>query len=179
MVCLNGIALIYIFCPANHLLSALQVLEDSRWNIFIFSKESVADPFFTSQYSAAVHASIDDNQLQVIPVVSKGVSLEEIPSNYKWITLLQSEDANFTEKLWQLMESMFFNPLHDGGLFRCDLLDESICHFRGVGCILLLLFYFWWKILLANNVDPDQMPHYVASDQGLRCLPMMLLDISR
>ena len=142
MVCLNGIALIYIFCPANHLLSALQVLEDSRWNIFIFSKESVADPFFTSQYSAAVHASIDDNQLQVIPVVSKGVSLEEIPSNYKWITLLQSEDANFTEKLWQLMESMFFNPLHDGGLFRCDLLDESICHFRGVGCILLLLFYF-------------------------------------
>lgn len=80
-------------------------LEDSRWNIFIFSKESIVDPIFTSQYSAAIHASIDDNQLQVIPVVSKGVLFEEIPSNYKWITLLHSDDANFTEKLWHLMES--------------------------------------------------------------------------
>ena len=25
--------------------------------------------------------------------------------------------------------------------------------------------------MLANNVDPDQMPHYVASDLGLHCLP--------
>ena len=23
---------------------------------------------------------------------------------------------------------------------------------------------------MANNVDPDQMPHYAASDLGLRCL---------
>ena len=27
----------------------------------------------------------------------------------------------------------------------------------------------------ANNVDPDQMPHSVASDLGLYCLPMSLL----
>ena len=51
------------------------------------------------------------------------------------------------------------------------MLDDSICHFRGPRFILSLLFYFCWKILLANNVDPDQMPH-VASDQGLHCLPM-------
>ena len=25
----------------------------------------------------------------------------------------------------------------------------------------LVLFFFLWKILLANNVDPDQMPHTV------------------
>ena len=36
--------------------------------------------------------------------------------------------------------------------------------------VLSLSFYFWWKILLANNVDSDQMPHYVASDLGLHCL---------
>ena len=36
--------------------------------------------------------------------------------------------------------------------------------------LLLLLDFFLWKILLANNVDPDQMPHYVASDLGLHCL---------
>ena len=35
------------------------------------------------------------------------------------------------------------------------------------------------KILLANTVDPDQMPHYVASDLGLHCLPMTLLRVSR
>ena len=28
--------------------------------------------------------------------------------------------------------------------------------------------------MLANNVDPDQMPHYVASDLGLHYLPMIL-----
>ena len=32
------------------------------------------------------------------------------------------------------------------------------------GLILSLLFYFWRKILLASSVDPDQMPHDVASD---------------
>ena len=31
------------------------------------------------------------------------------------------------------------------------------------------------EILLANSVDPDQMPHSVASDLGLHCLPMTLL----
>ena len=37
-----------------------------------------------------------------------------------------------------------------------------------------------WKILLllANNVDPDQMPHYVASDLGLHCLPLTFLWVS-
>ena len=59
------------------------------------------------------------------------------------------------------------------------MLDESICHFRGVGSILLFLFYFGWKILLANNVDPDQMPHNVASDLGLHSFPMTLLLVSK
>ena len=47
----------------------------------------------------------------------------------------------------------------------------------GMRFILSLLFNFGWKILLANNVDPDQMPHYVASDLGLHCLT--LLGVSR
>ena len=33
--------------------------------------------------------------------------------------------------------------------------------------------------MLANNVYPDQMPHYVAFDLGLHCLPMTLLGVSR
>ena len=61
------------------------------------------------------------------------------------------------------------------------MLDGSISHFRGVRSILLLLFYtcIRWKILLANNVGPDQMPHYVVSDLGLHCLPWTLLQVSR
>ena len=55
------------------------------------------------------------------------------------------------------------------------MFNESICHFGGVRSILSLLFNFRWKILLANTGDPDQMPHYVASDLGLHCLPMTLL----
>ena len=58
------------------------------------------------------------------------------------------------------------------------MLDESICHFRGVRSILSPLFYFLIKIMLANNVDPDQIPYYVASDLGLHCLPMTLLHVS-
>ena len=34
------------------------------------------------------------------------------------------------------------NPLYTGGLFHCYMVDESICHFRGVRSLLLLLFYF-------------------------------------
>ena len=33
--------------------------------------------------------------------------------------------------------------------------------------------------MLANNVDPDQTPHNVASNLGLHCLPMTLLQVSR
>ena len=68
-----------------------------------------------------------------------------------------------------------FNSLYTGRLFHNYMLDKSICHFRGVRSILSLLFYFWWKMLLANNADSDQMQHYVASDMGLHCLIMTLL----
>ena len=34
------------------------------------------------------------------------------------------------------------HPLYTSRLFHCYMLDESSCHFRGVGSILLLLFYF-------------------------------------
>ena len=74
--------------------------------------------------------------------------------------------------------SQSVNPLYTGGLFHCYMLDESICHFRGVRSILSLSI-FDGKILIANNVDPDQMPHYVASDLVLHCLPMTLLRVSR
>ena len=60
-----------------------------------------------------------------------------------------------------------------GGLFHCSILDESICHSRGLGSILLPIFD--GRILLANNVDPAQMPHFVASDLRLHRSPMTLL----
>ena len=50
---------------------------------------------------------------------------------------------------------------------------ESICHFKGVGSV-LSLFYFDETIPLANNIDSDQTPHHVASDQSLHYLPIIL-----
>ena len=44
---------------------------------------------------------------------------------------------------------------------RCDIA------FRGI-----LVFCFGRIILFAINEDPDQMPHNVASDLGLHCLPI-------
>ena len=48
----------------------------------------------------------------------------------------------------------------------------------GVFAVILWLF-FDGKILLANNIDPDQTSHYVASDLGLHSLPMSFLRISK
>ena len=35
------------------------------------------------------------------------------------------------------------------------------------------------NLVLAHNADPDQLPHDVASDLGLHCLPMTLLRVFR
>ena len=35
------------------------------------------------------------------------------------------------------------------------------------------------QIPLENNVDPNQMPHLVASDLGLQCFPLTLSRVSR
>ena len=77
------------------------------------------------------------------------------------------------------MTELSNHSLYSGRLFHCYMLGKSICHFRGVWSILSLLFYFWWKILSANNVDPDQMPHYVVSHLGLNCLRLTFLWTSR
>ena len=74
---------------------------------------------------------------------------------------------------------MSFNPSVTGRLYHCYMLDESACHFRGVGSILLLLFLFDGKFLLANTEEPDQMPHYMASNLGLHWLSITLLWVSR
>ena len=59
------------------------------------------------------------------------------------------------------------------------MLDESICRFSGVRSILLLfILFFMEKPVIANIVEPDQRPYYVASEVGLHCLPMTLLRIS-
>ena len=35
------------------------------------------------------------------------------------------------------------------------------------------------KMVTGNSADPDQMPHYAASDQGLHCLQIILQFLSR
>ena len=48
----------------------------------------------------------------------------------------------YTFTILYIYQCIFFNPLFTCVLFHCYMSDESICHSRGVGFILLLLFYF-------------------------------------
>ena len=51
-------------------------------------------------------------------------------------------------------------------------------HFQFEGCLFclsVLSFIIEIPVLNANSVDPDQMPHFAASDLGLHCLQMCLL----
>ena len=48
-------------------------------------------------------------------------------------------------------------------------MDCSISNLRGVWYIFIICIEM--SLFNANSVDPDQMPHYVASDLGLHCLP--------
>ena len=61
------------------------------------------------------------------------------------------------------------------------MLDESILSIHVYGCraYLVAFILFLMEILLENTTYPDQTPHVVASDLGLRCLPMTLLRFSR
>ena len=55
------------------------------------------------------------------------------------------------------------DPLHTGGLLHCYMLDKSICHFRGVGSILLLLLsrlpQAWRDIGIRFSVRPSICQH--------------------
>ena len=63
------------------------------------------------------------------------------------------------------------NPFVPSGLFYHNSLNRSIVYISGVW----LVFIKELSRFNANNVDPDQTPRSVASDLGLRCLPMSLL----
>ena len=49
----------------------------------------------------------------------------------------------------------------------------------GVAGLFSRLFLFLKQILLADNVDPYQTPHHVASDLGLHCMHISLIRVSR
>lgn len=78
-------------------------MEKSRWNIFIFSKEAFSDGYFKFKFDAAFHASIDDDEFRVIPVLSKGLKFEDVPSNFKCVTMLSADEPGYTEKLLKVM----------------------------------------------------------------------------
>ena len=52
------------------------------------------------------------------------------------------------------------------------MLDESICHFRDIRSILFLFFVILMENPVSKQCRLDQTLHYVASDEGLHCLPM-------
>ena len=53
---------------------------------------------------------------------------------------LNAQDVDFP--LNEFVHNLFLNALFTGRIFFCYMLDESVCHFRGVRSVLLLSFYF-------------------------------------
>ena len=51
-------------------------------------------------------------------------------------------EAQCSAKFLQKVYFKMFSPLYSGGLFYFYMLDESICHFRGVKSVLLLFVLF-------------------------------------
>ena len=66
-----------------------------------------------------------------------------------------------------------FHPLYSDGLFHL-IHWKSPFAIKGVlGLNFLGLFGSRQKLLLANSGDSNQMPHYMASDLGLHCVPLL------
>ena len=51
------------------------------------------------------------------------------------------------------------------------MLDESICHVRGVWCLVYFVAFILFSMehAVRKQCGPDQMLHYVVSDLGLHC----------
>ena len=61
------------------------------------------------------------------------------------------------------------------GLFHLSFLT-GLFPIYGVSSLFSVLpFITEIPVFNANSVDPDQMPHFVASNLGLHCLPVSLL----
>ena len=58
------------------------------------------------------------------------------------------------------------------GLFYRSCLNQSVSNIRVSDLFLSLLCFIEIPVFNANIVDSDQMPHSVASDLGLHCLPV-------
>ena len=63
------------------------------------------------------------------------------------------------------------NPFKPNGISQCYQLDHSISVFRVVGQY-FSFFSNFKRNLFANSGEPDQTPHFVASDLVFHCLPM-------
>ena len=93
--------------------------------------------------------------------------------------MFQSDFTEFTHTASSNLEE--HNKSHD--LTQCILVDSStvtcwmspfvILGVTGLFCCFHCIVD--GKSCYANSVDPDQMPHYVASDLGLHCLFRFLM----
>ena len=42
----------------------------------------------------------------MIPVLSKGMKIDDVPAHYKWVTLLSADEPNHVGKLWNVMSGI-------------------------------------------------------------------------
>ena len=89
---------------------------------------------------------------------------------------LNTTEVSFSAKIISLRKvtakspgvSIYLNLFMQSGLFYLNSLNWSICNWRGAWLVFIItLFYSDSCIINANSVDPDQMPHSVASNLDL------------
>ena len=63
--------------------------------------------------------------------------------------------------------------------FYLNSLDRSISNRKGVMLNCINAMFIWISVFNANSIDPDQMPHFVATDLGLYHLSMSIFRDTR
>ncbi|KAJ8310192.1 hypothetical protein KUTeg_012057 [Tegillarca granosa] len=88
----------------TNLLHALQdALQKSRYLVFILSKDSLHEDWFSFSCLEALHSSITDNKICVIPVL-RGITSKHIPAALGWVTYIEAkEDNGYLERLYSTM----------------------------------------------------------------------------
>ena len=70
----------------------------AKWNIFVISKQSFECNFIDIELVSAIFKCASDNRILTIPVVT-GMSIDEVPTSLKWVTMLSTKEKDFKEIL--------------------------------------------------------------------------------
>ncbi|WAR25073.1 hypothetical protein MAR_010777 [Mya arenaria] len=79
--------------------SLSQIANSYKWYVFVFSEDAMRSHSLTFNCIQLLGNSVSDNEVKVIPVLNN-ISIEELPTFVRWVTLLTTSDKNYCEHLY-------------------------------------------------------------------------------